>query len=48
MWPVMAIYKVVTSLIGSNTQYHWVAAVKMDKIVVVWEAVAGRLLVICL
>jgi hypothetical protein len=48
MWPLMAIYKVVTGFIGENAQYHLVAALNMNKIVVVREAVMRTLLVICL
>ena len=29
MWPLMAIYKVVTGFIGENAQYHLVAALNM-------------------
>jgi hypothetical protein len=30
MWPLMAIYKVVTGCIGENTQYHFIAALNMN------------------
>jgi len=30
MWPLMAIYKIVTSFIGCNAQDHWVAALEIN------------------
>jgi len=48
MWPLMAIYKVVTGSIGENAQYHLAAAMNMNKIVVVLEAVTRTWLIICL
>jgi len=41
MWPLMAIYKIVTSYTGNNAQDHVVAALEMNWMDIVREAVLG-------
>jgi len=40
-WPLISIFGVLTSFIGKNHQDHWAAALKMNQVVIVWEAIVG-------